>query len=348
MARGRAVVNPEAMRLLMENDELVELDPAERRLALRALLNPVDADGPSLAVRVADLIDGYGPLTALMRDPEVTDVLVNGPSEVWAERAGTLERTGVSFDDETELRSLIARLMTSAGGRVDMARPIADARLPDGSRLHVVLPPLAPDGPLVSLRRFPAAAFTLEDLERKGMFTPSQRCQLESVVAKRRTVVISGGTGTGKTTLLNALLGLVPGSERVVLIEETRELRPGCPHAISLVARVPNVEDRGAIGLADLLRASLRMRPDRIIVGEVRGGEALVALDAMSTGHQGSMVTVHARSSSQVVDRLVGLAMNVGGRSEPDLRERFATAFDVAVHLERRGARRIVSEIAEL
>lgn len=342
-------MTPEVVDFVMERVELAALDPAQRRLALRELLS--DEFGPeaaSFAGHIADLIDGYGPLTDAMRDSDVTDVLVNGPDDIWVERRGRLERTDATFADSEALRAFVERLIASSGGRVDMSRPIADARLPDGSRIHAVLPPLAPQGPLVSIRKFPSAAFSLEDLVRFEMFSEAQLHELRDAVRDRRTVAISGGTGTGKTTLLNALLGEVPHSDRVVLIEETPELRPRCAHFVSLVARSCNVEGKGDVELRELLRAALRMRPDRIVVGEVRGPEALVALDAMSTGHEGSFVTVHARSSSEVVERMVALAMQGPSATESSLRTRFTRAFDLSVHLARRDGRRVVASIEQI
>ncbi|HEX2051455.1 MAG TPA: ATPase, T2SS/T4P/T4SS family [Actinomycetota bacterium] len=333
------------------HDELAELDPARRRLALRRVLaERTSSDALSDAVaRVADAIDGYGPLTALLDDDAVTDVLVNGPHDVWAERAGRLERASVRFDDGDELRRFVDRWLACAGARVDASRPIADARLTNGARIHVVLPPIAPHGPLVSIRRFPAHMPALDDLIAAGMLDDAAAGELASLVAARATLAITGGTGSGKTTLLNALLRSVGRSERVVTIEETPELRPSCSHVVSLVARPPNVEGRGATSLADLVVAALRMRPDRIVVGEVRGGEALAALEAMSTGHDGSMVTVHARSAHDALERIVTLALRAGsGATEDGLRRRASDAFDAIVHLERRGGRRRLVEIARV
>ena len=270
--RARARVRPEVLERVFERTDLAELDPAERRLALRELFAPTDGgEATELAGQIADLIDGYGPLTEIMRDPEVTDVMVNGPREVWIERQGRLLRHRVTFDDDSELRHFVERLVSRSGGRVDVSHPIADARLSDGSRLHVVLPPLAPAGPLVSIRRFPRRAYGLNDLVARGLLSDTQRGRLERAVAERRTIAIGGGTGTGKTTLLNALLDLVSADQRVVTIEETPELQPRCPHIVSLVARGPNVEGKGTVTLTELFRAALRMRPDRIVIGEVRG-----------------------------------------------------------------------------
>ncbi|MGH2806853.1 MAG: CpaF family protein [Actinomycetota bacterium] len=333
--------------LVLRQPELADLDPAARRLALRELF-AIDAphEAGRLAAEASDLIDGYGPLTELMRDPGVTDVLVNAFDDVWVEERGHLRPAAVTFGDAGALGAFIRRITAIGGARVDASSPMADARLPDGARLHVVLPPLAGDGPLVSIRKFPPCPFDLDELMSFGLVTAAQADTLRDAVRERCTIAVGGATGTGKTTLVNALLGLIPATERVVLIEETRELRPRCRHVVSLVARPANIEGRGAVDLVDLFRTSLRMRPDRIIVGEVRGPEALVALDAMSTGHDGSMVTVHARTAADTVERFVSLAMQGDGGDAASLHDRFRRAFDLIVHLERRDGKRIVADIA--
>ena len=338
------MIDEHLAEVLADHHELVDLDPPARRLALRTLL--ADEAGTRIDVgRLADHIDDLGPLSALMRDHRVTDILVNGPTEVWIECEGRLALTEVHFDRE-ELGALIDRVLGEAGERADLTQPIADARLPDGSRIHVVMPPLAPDGPLVSIRRASSVPLTLDDLVRLGTMSNQEATGLRDAVARRASTVITGGTGTGKTTLLNALLGVIDASERVVTVEETAELRPSCPHWVSLVARRPTVENSGGVDLTNLLRAALRMRPDRIVLGEVRGSEALVALEAMSTGHDGSLLTVHASSADDALDRLVLLAATAGGViSEDSLRNRFERAIDVVVHLKRDGHRRVVHRI---
>jgi pilus assembly protein CpaF len=276
------------LELVMEHDELAELDPASRRLALRALLLEVsEGDVSSVLSELCDEVDGLGPLSSLMQQAGVTDVLVNGCSEVWVERHGRLERTQARFEGARALRAFIDRVLGAVGAQADASNPVADARLRDGSRIHVVLPPIAPDGPLISIRRFPERAPSLGQLVARGMLRRPEARLLAGLVVDRKTLSISGATGSGKTTLLNALLAEVPVTERVVLIEETPELKPSGPQCVSLVARRPNLEGAGGIDLAYLVRAALRMRPDRIIVGEVRGPEALAALAAMSTGHAG-------------------------------------------------------------
>lgn len=345
-------MKPRFHDLVLERDELADLDPAERRLALRDLLVtevPPDELAGSVAL-LADAIDGYGPLTPLMNDGKVTDVLVNGTDPVWVERAGALECTEVSFESLDELGGLIERLLGKAGARADASRPLADARLPDGSRLHVVLPPISPDGPHVSIRKFPEARFDLDDLIGMGMLEAMQASLLARLVKDRRSIAVSGATGTGKTTLLNALLGAVPPTERVILVEEIPELRPACRQAVTLVARPPNVEGAGRIDLGRLVRAALRMRPDRIVVGEIRGNEALAALAAMSTGHEGSMVTVHARTPDDALERFVTLALQAGsGASEAALQRQVTRALEVVVQLGRDDqGRRVVTAIEDV
>jgi pilus assembly protein CpaF len=342
-------VSDPLLEVVYAHDELAELDPAERRLALRSLV--LEAGGSEASVsEIADAVDGFGPLTALLADDSVTDVLVNGPSEVWVERDGALQLTEVAWALPEQLRVFVERLIGEAEGRVDAAEPIAAARLADGSRVHAVLPPVAPSGPLLSIRRHPARALTLDDLVGRATLTAAEGERLAGAVRARRNVAVSGGTGTGKTTLLNALLASVGPGERLVTIEEMPELRPSCRHSVSLVARAANLEGRGSVGLERLAREALRMRPDRIVVGEVRGSEARVALDAMATGHEGSMVTLHARSASDTVTRMAGLALQGSqGLALESVLEEVRRALDVIVFLRRdEGGARRVAEIAEM
>lgn len=342
-------MSEQLLRLIADREELAELDAAERRLALRSLVRTAEEEAsPDLVARLSDWIDGYGPLTSLMAEADVTDILVNGPEEVWVERAGRLQRADVTFDDRQQLSDLIERMLGAAGARADAAHPIADARLRDGSRLHVVLPPLSGPDPVVSIRRFPATAWSLADLQARGFVTQAQSHLLQKAVVGRRTIAVGGGTGTGKTTLVNALLGCVDSTERVVVIEETPELAPVCPHWVSLIARPPNIEGRGAVDQSQLLRAAMRMRPDRIVVGEVRGPEALMALQAMATGHEGSMVTVHSRSAADVPDRLVDLAsMAPSAPGEAALHRRVEASVDIVVQVGRDQGQRRVIEVFE-
>lgn len=329
---------------------LAPLEPAARRLAIRSLLKEVVQEGAlrESVSAVSDWIDGFGPLSGAMSDPRVTDVLVNGVDDVWVERDGLLQRSDVRFADEGELLDLIEKLAGAAGVRVDASHPVGDGRLADGSRVHVVLPPVSRRGPLLSIRCFPEESLDLDDLVARSFVTPLQASELRAAVVGRRSIVVSGPTGAGKTTLANALLGCVPPSERVVVIEETPELRPSCPHWISLVTRDANVEGTGRVDQLMLLRAALRMRPDRIVVGEVRGPEALAALQAMSTGHEGSVVTVHARSAGDALDRFVDLArQSAGAPAETTLRRQAERAFDVVVHVGKQAGARKVLELLD-
>lgn len=333
---ARTVLTRALLDRVLDNDWLAALDPAQRRLALRDLLTPDELAAGTLA-EVAEHVDGYGPLAGVMARPGVTDVLVNGPHEVWVEQNGALCPVDVRWPDAAALRDFVDRLLARGGAAADASNPVADARLPDGARIHVVLPPIAPHGPLVSIRLFPSIRFTIDDLVAKGMLDDSEAETLTSLVRTRTSVVVSGATGSGKTTLLNALLALVGDDERVVTIEETPELGPFSSHLVSLTARTPNVEGAGGVDLYALVRASLRMRPDRIVVGEVRGREALAALAAMATGHEGSMLTVHARSAAEAPDRLAYLA----GKDVGAVRR----AVGAFVHVTRDDGRRRVAEI---
>ncbi len=342
-------MRPDLLDRAFEHDELAMLDVAERRLALRTLFAD-DVPEADLAAAVDDVareIDGFGPLTPLFEDPLVSDILVNGPDEVWVERAGRLVTTDVRFAAPEHLRAWTERMLGRAGARADASSPVADAALRDGSRIHVVMPPIARGGPVVSIRRFVMKRPSLESLVERRTMSADEASVLSAAVAEGASVVIAGATGTGKTTLLNALLTLVPSDERVVIVEETPELDVSGRHVVALTARPPNVEGAGAVPPDQLVRAALRMRPDRIVVGEVRGPEALVALAAMSTGHRGSMLTVHARSAHGALDRLTSLALEAASAAaETSLRQRFAQTVDLIVHLERAGSERRVSEIA--
>jgi pilus assembly protein CpaF len=330
------------LELVYDHPELADLDAAARREAIEELLRPIEGDAaPAAAERVARSIDGFGPLTELLEDDTITDVLINGGDEVWIERGGRLERIDLALE-AGELDALIERLIADGGGRVDALHPIADVRLGNGDRMHVVAAPIAARGPVVSIRRFPKSAATLDDLVAAGTIARRHADALAEQVIARASIVVSGATGVGKTTMLGALLTLV-GSERIVTIEETRELHPRLLHAVHLATREANVESAGAVSSSELVRAALRMRPDRIVIGEVRGIEAADALWAMSTGHAGSMLTVHARGPRHVPFVLGTLAAGPSVASVPELAGRFAEMIDVIVHLERVGARRVVT-----
>jgi pilus assembly protein CpaF len=276
--------------------------------------------------------------------------MVNGPQCVYVERGGRIEATGVRFSDEEELRNAIERILAPLGRRIDELSPMVDARLADGSRVNVVIPPLAIDGPTLSIRRFGARRPGPRELVELGTLTPAQRELLEAAVAGRSSVLVSGGTGSGKTTLLNALSSFVAPGERVVTIEDAAELRLQQPHVVRLESRPASVEGRGEVTVRDLLRNALRMRPDRIVIGEVRGPEALDLLTALNTGHDGALSTVHANSPADALARLETLALMAGlGLPHEAIAEQVQRGIDLVVHLERRpdGARR-VTEIAEV
>jgi pilus assembly protein CpaF len=286
------------------------------------------------------------PLAALLNDPSITEVIANGPTEVWIERRGRLQRAALRFDDADTLRDACVRLAARAGRRLDDAQPMIDARLADGSRLNVVLPPLAPDGPLLTLRRFAPRPFTLSELVELGSLSAADAALLERCVRGRLSIVISGGTSSGKTSLLGALAARIDAAERIVTVEDAAELRIDRPHVARLEARGASLEGTGEVGIRELVRNALRMRPDRLVVGEVRGGEALDMLQAMTTGHDGSLTTVHAKSPGDALRRIELLALMAGLElPHAAVREQVASAFDVVVQVVRRsdGERRLVS-----
>lgn len=284
-----------------------------------------------------------GPLTALLGDPKVTDVLVNGPGQVWVERAGQLRRTEVSFPDDSAVRALAVRLAASGGRRLDTAMPFADIRLPGGIRAHAMLSPPAIGGTCLSLRRARRVPFTLDDLAAAGTVGPAAAAMLRAVLAARLSALISGGTGTGKSTLLAALLDAVPAAERVLLVEDTAELVLSRENLVRLEARPANVEGAGEITQRELVRQALRMRPDRLVVGEVRGAEVLDLLMALNTGHEGGLGTVHANTAETLPARLEALGA-LAGLQRAALHSHLAAAVQVAVHLRRDGTgiRRLV------
>ncbi len=326
------------------------LDEAVHELVDReaALLGAGDRE--DLAARIVRDSVGLGPLEDLIADPAVEEVMVNGPGAVYVERGGRIEPTEVAFASEEELRNAIERILAPLGRRVDELSPMVDARLADGSRVNIVIPPLAIDGPLISIRRFGAHRPGPEELVALGALSPRQRDALQAAVAGRRSILVSGGTGSGKTTLLNALSSFISPGERVVTIEDAAELRLQQPHVVRLESRPAGVEGRGEVTIRDLLRNALRMRPDRIVIGEIRGQEALDLLSALNTGHDGALSTVHANSPADALGRLETLALMAGvGLPHAAIAEQVQRGVDLVVHLERRtdGAR-VVGEIAEV
>jgi pilus assembly protein CpaF len=324
----------QSVRRLVDEQAAVLPEPVREELAARIVRDSV----------------GLGPLEVLLADPAVEEVMVNGADRVYVERRGLLEETEVRFESEEDLRNAIERILAPLGRRVDELSPMVDARLADGSRVNVVIPPLAIDGPALSIRRFGATRPGPDRLVEIGTLTSEQRGLLEEAVASRRSVLVSGGTGSGKTTLLNALSSFIAPGERVVTIEDAAELRLQQPHVVRLESRPAGVEGRGEVTIRDLLRNALRMRPDRIVIGEVRGIEALDLLTALNTGHDGALSTVHANSPDDALNRLETLALMAGvGLPHAAIAEQVRRGIDLVVHLQRLadGSRRVTA-IAEV
>lgn len=300
--------------------------------------------------RVVEAIEnevmGLGPLESLLADKKVADILVNGHDQVYIERHGKLELTDVKFNDDQHLLNIIDRIVSGVGRRIDESSPMVDARLQDGSRVNAIIPPLAIDGPSMSIRRFAVELLGVQDLIDYGSLTPQIAQVLQGIVKGRLNILISGGTGAGKTTLLNVMSGFIPVDERIVTIEDSAELQLQQPHVVRLETRPPNIEGKGEITARDLVRNSLRMRPDRIVVGEVRGAEALDMLQAMNTGHDGSLTTVHANTPRDALSRIENMVSMTGiNFSTKVMREQIASAIDVVVQIARHedGKRRMVS-----
>ena len=334
-------------RLVREAGSSPSPAAARIRALVEAEAGMLDASSrDELERRVAERSFGLGPLEPLLADPAVDEIMVSGPGRVWVERGGRVEETSVAFPSVEELRHAIERILAPLGRRVDEASPIVDARLPDGSRVTVVIPPLALDGPCLTIRRFRRRGLSVEELVRAGSWTQPLAALLRAAVANRLNVLVSGGTGSGKTTTLNALSSFIARRERVVTIEDAAELRLQQPHVVRLEARPASLEGRGEVPIRALVRNALRMRPDRIVVGEVRGAEALDMLSAMSTGHDGSLSTIHAGSAAEALRRVETLALMADvGLPHEAIREQVAGALDLVVHQARMGdgSRRVTS-----
>ncbi|MEY2426176.1 MAG: pilus assembly protein CpaF [Actinomycetota bacterium] len=308
------------------------------------------ADRKLLITEICDDIIGYGPIERYLNDETVTEVMVNGPDQVYVEREGKMVRVPSGFTDEGHVRRVIDKIVVQVGRRVDESNPMVDARLPDGSRVNAVIHPLAIEGPFLTIRKFSKDPFGVDDLIGFGTLCPEVVPLLEACVRGKLNIVVSGGTGTGKTTLLNVLSGFVPEDERVVTIEDAKELQLNQDHVLQMEARPMNIEGRGEITIRDLLRNSLRMRPDRIVVGECRAGEALDMLQAMNTGHDGSLTTVHSNSPRDTLSRIETMTM-MAGFDLPirAIREQMASALDLIVHVSRlRDGTRRVTHITEV
>ena len=331
---------------------LIESDTALDRLSLSAAvrrsastLAPLASD--ETLARVVDGLVGLGPIEELLRDDCVTDIFVNGPDDVWVDRGRQLERAEVSFASKADIVAAVQRVVAPLGLRLDTASPIVDARLPDGSRLHAAIPPASVDGPVLAVRRFTGAFDNLDALVEAGSVGTATAAVLLDAVTHRRNILVSGGTGAGKTTMLNVLSAQIPPHERTVTVEDAAELRLH-GHVVRLEGRPANAEGVGAVPLEMLVRAALRLRPDRIVIGEVRGPEALDLVNAMNTGHDGSMATVHANSPEDALDRLETLALSGDRRVQPDsIRRQLRSAIHLIVHVERRDGRRRVAQVVE-
>jgi pilus assembly protein CpaF len=337
-------------------DDLALLTTAQRRARLEKVVGHIiGREGPVLSTneridviqRVVDEALGLGVLEPLLADPTITEIMVNGPENIYVERAGRIQRISATFVTEDQLYQTIDRIVSRVNRRVDESTPMVDARLPTGERVNVIIPPLSLVGPVLTIRRFPRS-YQLEELAELGAFDENTTLLLAALVRARFNIVISGGTGTGKTTLLNALSAFIPPRERIVTIEDSAELRLMQEHVISLESRPPNIEGAGEVTIRHLVRNALRMRPDRIIVGEVRGAETLDMLQAMNTGHEGSMVTVHSNSPEDAVSRLETLAsMSEIKIAFEAIRDQINNAVDVIIQLERVGdGSRRVREVA--
>jgi pilus assembly protein CpaF len=303
-----------------------------------------------LTGEIVDDVLGYGPIDRFVRDCGVTEIMVNGPDQVFVERGGLLQRTDARFTSEDHLIRVIDRIVAAVGRRVDEASPMVDARLPDGSRVNVIVPPLALQGPVLTIRKFSAEALSTDDLVTLGTLTPELVEVLRAGVTGKLNILISGGTGVGKTTLLNVLSGFIPDGERIISIEDAAELQLQQPHVVSLESRPSNIEGQGEVRIRDLVRNALRMRPDRIIVGEVRGAETVDMLQAMNTGHEGSMTTIHANAPRDALSRVETLVLTAGVELPlRAIREQVASAFDLIVQLARLvDGSRVITHVTEV
>jgi pilus assembly protein CpaF len=352
----RRLIHSQLLQSLdLRRPDLRDMKPEALRAEVRMVVEEIlaqqggVADGVDRMQLVTDVLDealGLGPLERLLDDPNVSEIMVNAADDIWLERNGQLFRHEDAFTDDDAVRNIIDRIVAPLGRRIDEASPMVDARLPDGSRVNAVIPPLAVKGPALTIRRFARSLVSPDDLCRLGSASRAMLDFLKVCVESRRNIVVSGGTGSGKTTLLNILSNLIPGGERIITIEDSVELSLRHEHLVQLEARPPNLEGKGEVSIRDLVRNALRMRPDRIIVGECRGGETLDMLQAMNTGHDGSLTTVHANGAREVVSRLEVMTL-MSGVDLPvaAIREQIASAVDIVVHQARHadGSRRIAS-----
>ena len=347
-------------KLISELDPKTDLTKGDEiRATIRSMFDAyLDSEGlvltraqrNALFEQIVAEILGYGPLEPLLQDDTVSEIMVNGPKQVYVERHGKIEKTPIQFEDDEHVMRIIDRIVSPIGRRVDESQPYVDARLPDGSRVNIIIPPLALNGPTITIRKFSRDRLTAEDLIRFGSVTPEAMEFLKACVEARLNVVVSGGTGSGKTTLLNVLSSFIPPDERIITIENAAELQLHQEHVVTLESRPPNIEGRGEVTIRDLVINALRMRPDRIIVGECRAGEALDMLQAMNTGHEGSMTTVHSNSPRDTLARLETMCL-MAGMDLPlrAIREQIASAIDLIVYQERfRDGSRKIKYISEV
>jgi pilus assembly protein CpaF len=333
---------PEAMADKIENMVLEMLEQEEKPIPR--------LDRLRIAREISDDAVAFGPITPLLKDDEITEVMVNGPGKVYVEKNGKIQAAQVFFRDHNHVMHIIDRIVAPLGRRIDESMPMVDARLPDGSRVNAIIPPLALNGPSITIRKFFKDPLTIDDLIALGTLTPQISGFLEACVKARLNIVVSGGTGSGKTTTLNILSSFIPGNERIITIEDAAEIQLRQEHVITLESRPPNIEGKGIITIRDLVRNALRMRPDRIVVGEVRSGEALDMLQAMNTGHDGSLTTGHANSPRDMLSRLETMVL-MAGMDLPvkAIREQIASAVDMIIHQSRmRDGSRKITHITEV
>jgi pilus assembly protein CpaF len=339
-------LGPQLFNTTMEPDALRDRVRDDIRTSLGDEAGISRDDRERLISEISDDILGHGPLERLLADDSVTEIMVNGPFDIWVERQGRLYETNVRFNDDSHLRRIINKMVAQVGRRIDESSPMVDARLPDGSRVNAIIPPLSLSGPLVTIRKFSRKRLDMQEMIKLGTLSEETVVFLRCCVAAQLNVLISGGTGSGKTTLLNALSAAIPDSDRIVTIEDAAELQLNQKHVLRLEARPKNIEGAGEIAIRDLVRNSLRMRPDRIIVGEVRGAEALDMLQAMNTGHDGSLSTVHANAPRDALARIETMVLMAGFELPiRAIRHQVASALDLLVHLERLedGSRRVTA-----
>jgi pilus assembly protein CpaF len=343
-------LGPQLFNVTLDHEEMKAKVIAEIRQRLQAETGIARDDRERLTSEIADDILGYGPLERLLADDSITEIMVNGPGEIWIERQGRLYETTVRFTDESHLRRIINRIVAQVGRRIDEASPMVDARLPDGSRVNAIIPPLSLTGPLLTIRKFSRKRLTLDDMINIGSLSDEAVDFLRMCIRAELNILISGGTGTGKTTLLNALSAAIPDSDRIITIEDAAELQLQQRHVLRLESRPKNIEGEGEVPIRALVRNALRMRPDRILVGEVRGAETVDMLQAMNTGHDGSLTTVHANSPRDGLHRIETMVLMAGIELPVRaIRQQTSSAIDLIIHLDRMddGSRK-VSHITEV